>query len=101
MPTDEKFAASYQKKPVVIQAIRWLGHNWNEVCDFIPVPEKAVGDETSCDPTGRMSVIIHTLEGDVRAEIGDWIIKGVKGEFYPCKDDIFRMTYEEVPDDNR
>jgi hypothetical protein len=39
---------------------------------------------------------IHTLEGNMIASVGDWIIKGVKGEFYPCKPDIFESTYEEV-----
>jgi hypothetical protein len=43
-------------------------------------------------------IIIHTLEGDMKAEIGDWIITGVKGEIYPCKPDIFEATYEKVED---
>lgn len=42
-------------------------------------------------------LVIHTLEGEMRADIGDWIITGVKGEKYPCKPDIFEMTYEPVP----
>ncbi|KEH89135.1 sugar ABC transporter substrate-binding protein [Clostridium novyi A str. BKT29909] len=41
-------------------------------------------------------VIIHTLEGDMKANVGDWIIKGVKGELYPCKPDIFEKTYESI-----
>jgi hypothetical protein len=45
---------------------------------------------------GVDGLIIHTLEGDMRADIGDWIIRGVKGEFYPCKPDIFDATYEQV-----
>lgn len=91
--------AQFRKKPVVIDAVRWLGWNWNEVCDFVPVPDVAVGDEENMvtrEGLSRMPIIIHTLEGDMRAEIGDWIIRGVKGEYYPCKPDIFSMTYEPV-----
>lgn len=75
----------YRKKPVVVEAIRFTGMNHKEIFDFCPkaqYPDDAL--------------IIKTLEGNMIADEGDWIIKGVKGEFYPCKDDIFRMTYEEV-----
>lgn len=44
-------------------------------------------------------VVLDTLEGDMKANEGDWIIKGVKGELYPCKPDVFKMTYEKVYDD--
>lgn len=87
----------YRKLPVVIEAIQWLGWNWNEVCDFIPVPDVAVGDVDNLvmrDDESRMPIIIHTLEGDMRAELNDWIIRGIKGEYYPCKPDIFAATYE-------
>jgi hypothetical protein len=89
--------AKYRKKPVVIEAIRWTGTNWDEVCEFLNVPQNGRGDvETLKHDPSRMPVIIHTLEGDMRAELGDYIIKGVKGEFYPCKPDIFEQTYEPV-----
>ena len=76
----------YRKKPVVIEAIQWTGANAVELLDWIK-------------PTARQersSLIIPTLEGDHEASMGDWIIKGVKGEFYPCKPDIFAATYEAV-----
>ncbi len=47
------------------------------------------------------SVVVHTLEGDMRANAGDWMIRGVKGEYYPCRDDIFRLTYEPVDEEAR
>lgn len=78
----------YRKKPVVIEAIQWNGSNafeiWNDFED-IPIRLKEEG-----------TLLISTLEGDHIASIGDYIIKGIKGEFYPCKPDIFEETYEEV-----
>jgi hypothetical protein len=78
----------YRKKPVVIDAIQWTGENRHELERFIT---------TRRDMLSHSTVIsIHTLEGTMRAEIGDYIIKGVQGEFYPCKPDIFEATYEKV-----
>lgn len=77
----------FRKKPVVIEAVKWNGELSEEVKNFIP--EERYNINTSF-------LIIHTLEGNMIAEKGDWIIKGVKGEFYPCKPDIFEKTYEEV-----
>jgi len=76
----------YRKKPVVISAIQWNGNNRNEVINF-------VGRSAVFDRTG---LYIITLEGEMFASLGDYIIKGVDGEFYPCKSDIFRKTYELV-----
>lgn len=83
----------YRKKPVEIEAVQleddlgqqlsvvsWIRANGGEV--FVPF----------ADP----HLDIFTLEGRMRADIGDWIIRGVKGEFYPCKPDIFAQTYEAV-----
>lgn len=92
--------ARFRKKPVVIEAIHWLGWNWNAVCDFVPVPQIAQGVNLE-DGSAEMPVEIKTLEGVMTAHIGDWVIKGVKGEFYPCKDDIFRQTYEPVQDETQ
>ena len=78
----------YMKKQVVVQAMVWTGTNINEISEFITGQEFY---ETTTD-----ELIIKTLEGDMRADIGDYVIKGVKGEFYPCKPDIFEMSYEEV-----
>jgi hypothetical protein len=87
----------FRKKPVVIEAIQWNGENYNEICSF-------VGDEDLVfeyykHPVEFRHLIIQTLEGEMRASYQDWIIKGVKGEFYPCKPDIFESTYEAENDD--
>lgn len=76
----------FRKRPVVIEAIQWLGNNLSEIQEFYKREDILVGNQ----------IWINTLEGIMKAAIGDWIIKGVKGEFYPCKPDIFRATYEEV-----
>ena len=77
----------YRKKPVVIDAVQWDGSNFQDVAKLGGAREYEqdfLGDD----------LIIHTLEGDMKASKGDWIIKGVKGELYPCKPDIFEETYE-------
>ena len=78
----------YRKKPVVVEAIVWDGKNYREISDFA----KSLKD-TLVDPIAK-KVYITTLEGTMTADIGDYIIKGIKGEFYPCKPDIFEKTYE-------
>lgn len=77
----------FRKKPVVIEAVRWTGDNADEIAAFARSAMWPHGD-----------LVIPTLEGAHRANIGDWIIRGVQGEFYPCKPDIFDATYEAVPD---
>jgi len=80
----------YRKKPVLVQAIKWTGDNYDDVCKF--VEQKLHTDK---EGTGvYQNIIIETLEGTMRASMGDFIIRGVKGEYYPCKPDIFYMTYE-------
>jgi len=82
----------YRKKPVVVEAVKWDGSNLQEVKDF-------VGKNFECIPSDTaLRLIIHTLEGDHVCSEGDFIIKGVKGEFYPCKPDIFEQTYESAED---
>ena len=80
----------YRKKPVVIKAIQFAKdrHNEMEVRDFLGDTFQGVGN--------RMGLGIATLEGPLFAAPGDYIIKGVTGEFYPCKSHIFALTYEEV-----
>jgi hypothetical protein len=86
----------FRKKPVVIEAVQYDGtaksrdeiYLWTDLDD---VPADGGVD-------GR-PIVISTLEGDMTAQAGDWIIRGVHGEFYPCKPDIFAATYEEVHDD--
>lgn len=82
----------FRKKPVVIDAIQWTGMNHGEIKDFLG--DKFEGGGFS-ETTGDF-ITIHTLEGNMRADQNDWIIRGVKGEFYPCKPDIFEATYEAV-----
>ena len=82
----------YHKKPVVINAMQWNG-DFNEVVSMAasfstPDLRKLKLEEDKLK--------IYTLEGIMTADIGDWIIIGVEGELYPCKDDIFKKTYEEV-----
>jgi len=76
----------FRKKPVVIEAVRWEGDNLSEIQRFYKRDSILAGDK----------IIIKTLEGAMTADVGDWIIRGVKGEFYPCKPDIFEATYEKV-----
>lgn len=86
----------YRKLPVEIEAVQWLGDNFVEVHNFCPslvLDKRVYADDES--------LIIPTLEGDHRASLGDFIIKGVEGEFYPCKPDIFAKTYEMVEEEER
>ena len=82
----------YRKKPVVVEAIIFTRNTWKEVVAFT--------DNTAFDMTiekrmdGKCTCVIPTLEDNHTANEGDYIIRGVKGEFYPCKPDIFEMTYE-------
>ena len=83
--------ARYRKKPVVVEAMQFTGSNQVDAAAWMgcAFPER----------TSEYAVLeINTLEGTMRVSPGDWIIKGVKGEFYPCKPDIFEGTYEEVRD---
>ena len=89
----------YRKKPIVIEAMQWTGKNHRPMFDFL----KGTKDEYM-SPSGKNfridhsriegGLIIKTLEGEFGASIGDFIIKGVNGEYYPCKPDIFEKTYE-------
>lgn len=78
----------YRKKPVVVEAVVWDGENQKEVFNFMG--RKGV----TCD--GFNELVIETPEGEFYASVWDYIIKGVAGEFYPCKPDIFHATYEKV-----
>ena len=84
----------YRKKPVVIEAMQWVG-NYEEICEF--VGKELTRDATTLFQDGSPANLgIETLEGIMWASPSDWIIKGVNGEFYPCKPDIFEKTYEAV-----
>ena len=80
----------YRKKPVVIEAIQLDDFNYNLVIKF--TGGEAVVKEESGEPV----LTIPTLEGDHIASVGDFIIRGIAGEYYPCKPDVFWETYEEV-----
>ena len=82
----------FRKKPVVIDAVQWTGENADEVGTFFG------NDDLHFGLRGQTWNIL-TLEGSMAAQVGDWIICGVKGEFYPCKPDIFEATYEPVEPD--
>jgi hypothetical protein len=88
----------FRKKPVVVEAVQWNGNNLREIIAFTGLNTSA---STLTWETYEQLVLNHglkifTLEGPMMALIGDWIIKGVSGEFYPCKPDIFEKTYEAV-----
>lgn len=76
----------YRKKPVTIEAIQWTGKNEEEIRHFVKQDMYFISND----------LYICTLEGDMAASPGSYIIKGVDGEFYPCKSEIFERTYEEV-----
>lgn len=81
----------YRKKPVVIEAMQLTNENIEKIWTWMGdayTGHEGYGDEHS------LALTIKTLEGDMAAIDGDWIIKGIKGEFYPCKPDIFEETYE-------
>jgi len=77
-------AKNYRKKPVTIQAMQLTPENAAEIAKWVGGDVQLEGNE----------VVIITLEGNMRADVGDYIIRGVKGEYYPCKPDIFWATYE-------
>ena len=81
-------ARRFRKKPVVIEAIQFNGHNFAEIGEFVGDAGFSGGSHITA------TLQIRTLEGKMTALQGDWIIKGVAGEFYPCNLDIFEMTYE-------
>jgi hypothetical protein len=84
----------YVKKPIKIEAIQWTGDNTEKIEKFVG---KKLPKQMSPIEKGKVvSLYINTLEGGHFASVGDYIIKGIKGEFYPCKEDIFNQTYQEV-----
>ena len=84
----------YRKKPVVIEAMQFTKEDKDRVFNWI-----TCNRYPAFDRSGYPTLVIQTLEGDMTAGLGDWIIKGVKGEFYPCREDIFLATYDPVVDE--
>jgi hypothetical protein len=89
-------ALKFRKRPVVIEAMQWTGENTSAVIDWVLAngPRAARWHEADEFVGGGQHIAIDTLEGTMRAVVGDWIIRGVQDEFYPCKPDIFEATYE-------
>lgn len=88
--------ARYRKEPVVIEAVQFTLENTTEVARFLD--NGCAGWHVSMQNTYEQGIVIPTLEGDYLAMPGDWIIKGVQGEFYPYTPDFFEATYEGAPD---
>lgn len=98
----------FQKKPVVIEAMQFAGTTAEIHVVYQWVEKNTQGSYDTNDPSGEVPasgvsidaatgfMVIATLEGEMQAKLGDWIIRGVQGEFYPCKPDIFEATYEPV-----
>jgi hypothetical protein len=87
----------YRKRPVVIDAFQWTGDfdaldAWFHSMGYLEDGHAGIYEDHN--PAGEGLLVIPTLEGEMRALRGDYIIRGVKGEFYPCKPDIFTATYE-------
>jgi hypothetical protein len=100
----------YRKKPVIIDAVLWRGNNQREVANFLEGDLFQQEEKSFRINEGKNflidfsrvqgGLIIKTLEGEHIASLGDYIIRGIEGEFYPCKPAIFEKTYEAVEDDS-
>lgn len=88
----------YRRKPAVIEAVQWNGHNFDECMDFMgeDCGNKVTYEdyEEQCISCGKIT--IHKIDRDITASKGDYIVKAVNGEFYPFKSDIFNKMYEEI-----
>ncbi len=89
--------AQFRKKPIIIEAWQFTEENLENGSLGPPVKAGMVTIYRPHNGVGEVFAEVPTLEGIMTITMGDWIIKGVKGEFYPCKPDIFEMTYERVP----
>lgn len=90
----------WRKKPVVVEAVQFFGGTAHPEVKIIwrhAISGALLGPSVSFEVPTVAVYGIETLEGWHQVTLGDWIIKGVKGEFYPCKPDIFAMTYEPAP----
>lgn len=87
----------YRKKPIVVEAVQWNGVNRGEIESFCGHDNVEFKVEILSGSTLGLQLIIKTLEGDMVANRGDYIIKSICGEFYSCKEEIFEKTYELLP----
>ena len=86
----------YVSKPVVIEAMQYTEENRHAILEWAKGDVTSRKIRSSLDNTKwPIALAIETIEGEVFASLGDWIVKGIEGEFYPCKDSIFRAKYEE------
>ena len=90
----------YRKKPVAVQAVQVDTNNYDEMCEIVEWCQGTPVESTTYHGHGNFDtepvISIRTMEGTMYARHGDWIIRGVQGEFYPCKPDIFVETYESL-----
>lgn len=87
----------YRKKPVVVEAAFIKPGNIEKVAEWCgAVLVRNELDHGNIEAEDEVYLLIETLEGNMRASIGDFVIRGVQGEFYPCKPDIFEQTYERI-----
>ncbi|MGG7215298.1 hypothetical protein ACQPUY_17090 [Clostridium nigeriense] len=84
----------YRKKPVEVEAFQFTDEGKDRVYNWSK--ESQYNIQPSFDGNGKPCLLIPTLEGEMKCSLGDYLIKGVNGEFYPCKPDIFEKTYELV-----
>lgn len=89
-------ATKYRKKPIIIEAMQYTGFIESKARCRKWIGKACQGGKQYQDKSENF--IIHTLEGDMTVSPNDWVIKGVRGEFYPCKPDIFAATYELAED---
>ena len=102
MSTESTTPSRFRKRPVVVEAMRWDGsvEEATVVIDWIiatgtrSATYRCDGPDGCPGTVGAHYVAVETLEGTMLASPGDWIIRGVQGEHYPCKPDIFEQTYE-------
>jgi hypothetical protein len=80
--------AKFRTRPLIKEAVRWTGNNLRTIRKFCP--------SANYDGSDHKILRIATMEGFIFASSGDWIIRGIRGEFYPCKPDIFAASYEPV-----
>jgi hypothetical protein len=94
--TDRVAIGIYRKKPVEVQAIQWTGDNARALVEFTGKKFDVFTEpcQEDLDATASVFDMLHSTW--VLCYTGDWIIRGIRGEFYPCRDDVFRETYEEV-----
>jgi len=91
----------YRKKPIAVEAVQWTGANVDEMIAFTGYDFHTVDPQDRGDDPDTTAAVFDKLHGTwVHVYDGQWIIRGIQGEFYPCADDVFTATYEQLPDGN-